>query len=127
MKPSLKTICGLLIVLSCVTQFAMAQDNPERPRRPGGFGGPIELGPDDVAFYDAPPEGFKSEREGIPRGKLELIDYESKTVGTTRKANVYTPPGYSADKKYPVLYLCTASAVMKLSGSAFANSKRAFR
>ncbi|MCB1097699.1 MAG: esterase family protein [Verrucomicrobiae bacterium] len=34
-----------------------------------------------------------------------MIDYESKTVGTTRKLNVYTPPGYTTDKKYPVLYL----------------------
>ena len=34
-----------------------------------------------------------------------MIEYESKTVGTTRKMNVYTPPGYSKDKKYPVLYL----------------------
>jgi len=80
------------------------QSNPERPRR-GAFGGPIELGPDDVACYEAPPEGFKTVRENIPHGALELIEYESKTVGTTRKANVYTPPGYSTDTRYPVLYL----------------------
>ncbi len=91
--------------LGFLSQWTVAQDNPERPRRAGGFGGPIELGPDDVAFYDAPPEGFKSRRDDIPHGKIELVEYESKTVGTTRKANVYTPPGYSSDKKYPVLYL----------------------
>ena len=34
-----------------------------------------------------------------------MVEYDSKTVGTTRKMNVYTPPGYSKDKKYPVLYL----------------------
>jgi enterochelin esterase-like enzyme len=34
-----------------------------------------------------------------------MIDYESKTVGTTRKMNVYTPPGYTKEKRYPVLYL----------------------
>ena len=34
-----------------------------------------------------------------------MISYDSKTVGTTRKMQVYTPPGYSKDKKYPVLYL----------------------
>jgi uncharacterized protein len=105
MKRSSKKLFGILAMLCLTAQPILAQDNPERPRRPGGFGGPIELGPDDVAFYDAPPEGFKTAREGIPHGKLELIEYESKTVGTTRKANVYTPPGYTADKKYPVLYL----------------------
>ncbi len=81
------------------------QAEPQPPRRRGGgFGGPIELGPDDVAAYEAPPEGFKSERE-VPHGRLEMIEYESKTVGTTRKLNVYTPPGYTTDIKYPVLYL----------------------
>ena len=33
------------------------------------------------------------------------IEYESKTVGTVRKATVYLPPKYKANKKYPVLYL----------------------
>ncbi len=78
----------------------------DRPRRgPGGFGGPIVLGPDDKAAFDDPPPGFDKKRDGIPHGKLQMIEYESKTVGTTRKMNVYAPPGYSTDKKYPVLYL----------------------
>lgn len=49
-----------------------AQTSQRRPtgRRGGGFGGPIELGPDDVAAYDAPPEGFKTERDDGPHGKL---------------------------------------------------------
>ena len=34
-----------------------------------------------------------------------MVEYDSKSVGTTRKMHVYTPPGYSAEKKYPVLYL----------------------
>jgi enterochelin esterase-like enzyme len=82
---------------------AAAGDQPRR--RPGGFGGPIVLGPDDKPAFDDPPAGINVKREGIPHGKLELIEYESKTVGTTRKMQVYTPPGYAKDKKYPVLYL----------------------
>jgi enterochelin esterase-like enzyme len=104
MKYSFTKILGIYGLLCCIAQFVFAQDNSERPRR-GGFGAPIELSSDDVAFYDAPPEGFKTAREGVPAGKLELVDYESKTVGTIRKANVYTPPGYSTNQKYPVLYL----------------------
>ena len=77
----------------------------ERPRRPGGFGGPIVLGPDDKQATDDPPAGIDERRADIPHGKLEMIEYESKTVGTTRKMNVYTPPGYTKEKKYPVLYL----------------------
>jgi enterochelin esterase-like enzyme len=74
------------------------------PRR-GGFGGPIVLGPDDKPAFDDPPADFKKARADIPHGKLEMIEYDSKSVGTRRKMNVYTPPGYSADRKYPVLYL----------------------
>jgi enterochelin esterase-like enzyme len=77
-----------------------------QPRRgPGGFGGPIELKPDDKPAFEDPPSGFDKNRDNIPQGKLEMIEYESKTVGTTRKMQVYTPPGYSKDKKYPVLYI----------------------
>ncbi len=53
----------------------------------------------------APPKGFDTRRNGIDRGKQETIEYDSTTVGTKRKAWVYTPPGYSKDRKYPVLYL----------------------
>ncbi|GAB3280143.1 hypothetical protein GCM10027347_55170 [Larkinella harenae] len=51
------------------------------------------------------PKGFDQVRTGIPTGKLDSVQYESKTVGAKRKALIYTPPGYSKKKKYPVLYL----------------------
>ncbi|MCA9044119.1 MAG: esterase family protein [Planctomycetaceae bacterium] len=83
-----------------------AQDDaqPERPQR-RRFGVPPKLNEDDNAAFPDPAAGFSAVREDIPHGKLEMIEYESKTVGTTRKMNVYMPPGYSSEKKYPVLYL----------------------
>ncbi len=51
------------------------------------------------------PEGFDMVRTGIPQGTIDSISYHSKTVGTNRMAMIYTPPAYSKDKKYPVLYL----------------------
>ncbi len=75
------------------------------PQRGGGFGGPIVLNPDDVQAYPEPPPGIDADRADIPHGKLEMIEYDSKTVGTRRRMQVYTPPGYSPDTKYPVLYL----------------------
>src|SRR5262249_59280083 len=51
------------------------------------------------------PTGFDAKRDGIDRGKLETVEYDSTTVGVKRKAQVYTPPGYSKDQEYPVLYL----------------------
>lgn len=83
---------------------AVAAGQPEgRPRR--GFGGPITLNADDKPAFPAPPEGFDKAREGIAHGKIETVEYDSKSVGNKRRALVYTPPGYSADAKYPVLYL----------------------
>ncbi len=83
--------------------------NPEaagaRAGRRGQFGGPITLGPDDKRAVPEEPAGFDEKQDGIPHGKVELVEYDSKSVGTKRKAHVYTPPGYSSDKKYPVLYL----------------------
>ncbi len=51
------------------------------------------------------PAGFDSLRVDIPHGKIDSFYYYSKTVGIKRKSLIYTPPGYSKDKKYPVLYL----------------------
>lgn len=78
---------------------------PAEPSIPAAPGQAAVVGPDDKPAYEAPPVGFNVKRDGIAHGKLEMVDYESKTVGTTRKMQVYTPPGYTKDKKYPVLYL----------------------
>ncbi|MBK7476443.1 MAG: esterase [Haliscomenobacter sp.] len=51
------------------------------------------------------PQGFDQVRIGIPTGKIDTIQYKSATVDTTRRALVYTPPGFSKTKKYPVFYL----------------------
>lgn len=70
-----------------------------------GFGGPIELKEDDKAAFPPVPEGYDQTRDGIAHGQLEMVEYDSKSVGNKRKALVYTPPGYSTGRKYPVLYL----------------------
>ena len=50
-------------------------------------------------------DNFDTPRQGISHGKIDTVQYVSKTVGTTRKALIYTPPGFSETRKYPVLYL----------------------
>src|SRR5262245_44127286 len=71
-----------------------------------GFNGPAAAQPGDKAAELAvPPAGYDKNRDGIEHGKLQTIEYDSTTVGMKRKATIYTPPGYSKDKKYPVLYL----------------------
>ncbi|MDR4892377.1 MULTISPECIES: alpha/beta hydrolase [unclassified Chryseobacterium] len=51
------------------------------------------------------PQDFDTEKKEIPHGKIDTIQYSSETVGTIRKALIYTPPGYKKDTQYPVLYL----------------------
>ena len=97
------------------TCMASAQDQPARgavapqagrgPGGRGGFGGPIELGPDDKPAFPDPPAGFNAKRENVPHGELTPVEYDSKSLGTRRRMRVYTPPGYSTSRKYPVLYL----------------------
>ncbi|WP_317175590.1 alpha/beta hydrolase [Pontibacter beigongshangensis] len=51
------------------------------------------------------PQGFDQLQANIPQGKIDTVTYDSKSVGVKRTSLVYTPPGYSTKKKYPVLYL----------------------
>jgi len=104
-----------LAMMSSATADAQsggASNAPNAPAAPGGAPAPgpmrmppITLGPDDVRAVPDAPAGFNEKREGIPHGKLEMIEYDSKSVGARRKMLVYTPPEYSPAKKYPVLYL----------------------
>ncbi|MBR6322992.1 MAG: hypothetical protein IKR59_08995, partial [Lachnospiraceae bacterium] len=61
--------------------------------RPANY---IEV-PDEAQLYYLAPD--------IPRGTVHREYYDSKVMGERESCLVYTPYGYSADKKYPVLYL----------------------
>jgi enterochelin esterase-like enzyme len=83
------TACAVLLALTCACVHS--QDKEEKKDKAPGL--------------PPAPKGFDVKRAKIDRGKLDLVEYESKTIGLKRKAQVYTPPGYSKEKKYPVLYL----------------------
>jgi enterochelin esterase-like enzyme len=67
------------------------------------FGNPPNPRPD--ATLAAAPDGFDARRDGAPAGLIERIEFDSTVTGSKRPASVYLPPGYTPDKKYPVLYL----------------------
>ena len=75
----------LVVVLALLTGFTFSANSQE--------------------FEKQAPAGFDSFRAGIPHGKIDTVQYYSKTVGSRRKALVYTPPSWSRRNKYPVLYL----------------------
>jgi len=93
----------LAAVLALPVPESRAAENPERT-------GPLQLRPialeaDDVRAFAAPPAGFDKAQPGIAQGSIVEFTYESVVTGTQRKASVYLPPGYSAQRRYQVLYL----------------------
>jgi len=58
----------------------------------------IEIPAHDQEFYAL---------KNVPHGAVQQVLFPSKSTNTSRRAYVYTPPGYSGDqsKRYPVLYL----------------------
>jgi enterochelin esterase-like enzyme len=96
-----------LFFLAAAT-VACPQERPadvsaERAR--ANFARPIVLAADDVRVFPEAPAGFRKLRKGGLQGRLETFEYNSGVTGTRRKANVYLPPGYTPERKYPVLYL----------------------
>jgi enterochelin esterase-like enzyme len=61
--------------------------------------------PKPDATLEAAPAGFDTRRADVPSGRVERIEFDSSVTGNKRPAMVYLPPGYSADRDYPVLYL----------------------
>ena len=57
--------------------------------------------------FPVPPQGFDQVRQDIDKGQVERVEYDAPSLAADLKRwmEVYTPPGYSKDKKYPVLYL----------------------
>lgn len=87
---------------------APAQEKPEEvspERARANFARPIVLAEDDVRLFPEPPADYRVLPGDTLRGRLEPFEYDSAVTGTRRKTQVYLPPGYSADRKYPVLYL----------------------
>jgi len=58
----------------------------------------IEIPAQDADFYAV---------KDVPHGNVQQVLFASPSTGTTRRAFVYTPPGYEKNKaaRYPVLYL----------------------
>ncbi len=84
-------IMGLVQIPFASAQFAANQDSA-RANAP-------------LVLPNQAPEDFIQVRADVPKGKLETITYNSRSIGVDRKAVVYIPPNYNPERKYPVLYL----------------------
>lgn len=75
--------------------------DPRNTNTKMGYGnfGPVSVVqvPGEIpAFYDVRP---------VPHGAVSILPYVSKTMGVSRAAWIYTPPGYEKGSNYPVFYL----------------------
>jgi len=102
----MKALVATLLFISTVA--GQAQEKPaeaSRERAQANFARPVVLAADDVRLFPEPPADYRVLPAAGLRGRLEPFEYESAVTLTRRKAQVYLPPGYSPDRKYPVLYL----------------------
>jgi enterochelin esterase-like enzyme len=102
------TFLGGVIIIAVSCGAALAQEKPDQvsPERVrANFGRPVVLAADDVRAFPDAPAGFDKPSTNGLAGRTEIFEYDSNVTGTRRKAVVYLPPHYSADRKYPVLYL----------------------
>jgi enterochelin esterase-like enzyme len=106
-----------LVAVAMVGGESRGQEPTIRPDRQ------IVLNADDVPAFPEPPDDIVADKD-VPHGRLEMIEYDSKSVGTTRKMQVYTPPGYSDETKYPVLYLLHGIGGDETEWDRFASPKR---
>jgi len=100
--PHFIALALLTLSAACAAQ-AVEEATPDRAR--ANFARPITLAADDVRALPAPPTGFADARAGVAAGRIEEFSYASGVTGTRRLASVYLPAGYSAEQRYPVLYL----------------------
>ena len=62
-----------------------------------GLATQVEVPGDGPQYYDA---------RAVPHGIVSILQYESSSLGVSRTAWVYTPPGYNESRdRYPVVYL----------------------
>ncbi|MBN2243879.1 MAG: esterase family protein, partial [Acidobacteria bacterium] len=101
MNPANKLRCGF--IARCLLGAALVQMGIDAPlAQPAAAPAAADAA---VALPNHAPADFIQVRADIPKGKLETITYNSKSIGVDRKAVVYTPPDYDPRQKYPVLYL----------------------
>jgi enterochelin esterase-like enzyme len=94
-----------LTLLVAMATLAQAAEPDGQAEARANFGRAVVLAADDVRAFAKPPAGFDDASPTIPQGQVVEFGYDSAVTQTRRQALVYLPPGYSPERRYPVLYL----------------------
>lgn len=102
MKKTIKLLLGAVLMLDTAMMAGCASaQNSESDVKPAET--KVVLNEDGIAIYA--PKSALSYVEGNDYGKLEHKTYYSKVAEKEKGINVLLPPGYTTEKKYPVLYV----------------------
>lgn len=66
--------------------------------------------------FSAPPVGYDKKKEGIERGKVELVEYDSKTVAPSVKLVFTHLPGLARIRNIPFSIFSMVSEGMRTNG-----------
>jgi enterochelin esterase family protein len=87
-------------------RFAFNVDGVKVPNPLGVTWSEERTGTNSTFEVSGPAGDFQTYKAEVPHGAVSTIEYWSKSIGTKRRAHVYTPPGYmKGTGNYPVLYL----------------------
>ncbi|MGC3959966.1 MAG: hypothetical protein QM813_19180 [Verrucomicrobiota bacterium] len=89
----------------------------DSPRRRTGESRTIELSLDDKPAFAEPPADIVANRESVAHGKLEMVEYDSKTVAPNARCRFIRRRGIPARRSIPCCICCMALAEMKRNGS----------
>ena len=89
-----------------------ANDPTADPLNPKKFSGVGYTGLSVLELPAAPPQPWSTSRAGVPSGKLEEEEMDSKILKTRRGAWIYTPAGYDPKRPAPYpLLICFDGAI----------------
>lgn len=101
----LRSLAALGLWLAATAAQAQGATTPGQDEARANLNRTVVLASDDLPAFDKPPAGFADADAAIPHGQVTEFNYPSNATHTRRTAVVYLPAGYSADRRYPVLYL----------------------
>lgn len=85
-----------------VTEKKCIYDETEKKN---GKPAPVPDDKTDGDVYYTTPDCYRDTQSGVTYGEVKTLTYLSTTTGKDRRLGVVLPPGYTAEKQYPVCYL----------------------
>lgn len=100
---SFKTAPDAYLAYQIIRNFDETIADPLNPHKARSFNGEQSL----LIMPKRKPEShFDDPADGLARGRIDSLNFESKILGNSRKIEVYVPAGYDeSQQRYPVVYV----------------------